>query len=78
LKKSKNTEVIAFAQTMERDHKAVTDQALALVKKLKVTPEDNPVSQSLSTQATKEMTTLEARDGAACDKAYVENEGAYH
>ncbi|XKM43709.1 DUF4142 domain-containing protein (plasmid) [Rhizobium ruizarguesonis] len=78
LKKSKNTDVIAFAKTMERDHKAVNDQALALVKKLKVTPEDNPVSQSLSTQATKELTTLEALDGAAFDKAYVENEVAYH
>ncbi|MBY3034843.1 DUF4142 domain-containing protein [Rhizobium laguerreae] len=78
LKKSKNTEVIAFAKTMERDHKAVNDQALALVKKLKVTPEDNPVSQSLSTQAAKELTTLEALDGAAFDKAYVENEVAYH
>ncbi|MBY3238396.1 DUF4142 domain-containing protein [Rhizobium laguerreae] len=78
LKKSKNTEVIAFAKTMERDHKAVNDQALALVTKLKVTPEDNSVSQSLSTQAAKELTTLEALDGAAFDKAYVENEVAYH
>ncbi|WSG99510.1 DUF4142 domain-containing protein (plasmid) [Rhizobium johnstonii] len=78
LKKSKNADVIAFAKTMERDHKAVNDQALALVKKLKVTPEDNPVSQSLSTQATKELTTLEALDGAAFAKAYVENEVAYH
>lgn len=78
LKKSKNADVIAFAKTMERDHKAVNDQALALVKKLKVTPEDNAVSQSLSTQATKELTTLEALDGTAFDKAYVENEVAYH
>lgn len=78
LKKSKNAEVIAFAKTMERDHKAVNDQALALVKKLKVTPEDNPISQSLSTQAAKELTALKALDGAAFDKAYVENEVAYH
>ncbi|MBL0375184.1 DUF4142 domain-containing protein [Rhizobium sp. KVB221] len=78
LKKSKNPDVIAFAKTMERDHKAVNEQALALVKKLNVTPEDNPVSQSLSTQASKELTTLGALDGAAFDKAYVENEVAYH
>ncbi|MBX4968967.1 DUF4142 domain-containing protein [Rhizobium binae] len=78
LKKSKNTEVIEFAKTMERDHKAVNDQALALVKKLKVTPEDNEISQSLSTQASKELKTLDALDGAAFDKAYVENEVAYH
>jgi putative membrane protein len=78
LKKSKNAEVIAFAKTMERDHKAVNEQALALVKKLNVTPEDNAVSQSLSAQASKELTTLDALDGAAFDKAYVENEVAYH
>ena len=78
LKKSKNAEVIEFAKTMERDHKAVNHQALALVKKLNVTPEDNAVSQSLSTQAAKELKTLEALDGAAFDKAYVENEVAYH
>jgi putative membrane protein len=78
LKKSKNADVIAFAKVMERDHKAVNEQALALVKKLNVTPEDNAISQSLSTQAAKELTTLDALDGAAFDKAYVENEVAYH
>ncbi|MBB3138448.1 putative membrane protein [Rhizobium pisi] len=78
LKKSKNAEEVDFAKTMERDHKAVNDQALALVKKLKVTPEDNAVSQSLSTQASKELTTLAALDGAAFDKAYIENEVTYH
>ncbi|MBB3350408.1 putative membrane protein [Rhizobium sp. BK049] len=78
LKKSKNAEVIEFAKTMERDHKAVNNQALALVKKLKVTPEDNKISQSLSAQASKELKTLDALDGAAFDKAYVENEVAYH
>ncbi|PDT16612.1 hypothetical protein CO670_11635 [Rhizobium sp. J15] len=78
LKKSKNADVIEFAKTMERDHKAVNDQALALVKTLKVTPEDNAISQSLSTQASKELTRLDTLDGAAFDKAYVENEVAYH
>ena len=31
---------------MIRDHKAVNDQALALVKKLNVTPEDNDTSKA--------------------------------
>src|SRR6516165_11739657 len=48
LKKSKNKEVRAFADDMVRDHKAVNDKALALVKKLKVTPEDNDTSRSLA------------------------------
>ena len=76
LRKSKNPEVIEFAKTMERDHKAVNEQAL--VKKLNVAPEDNPVSKSLADGATKELAKLEALDGAAFDKAYVENEVAYH
>lgn len=78
LKTSKNAEVIEFAKTMERDHKAVNDQALALVKKLNVTPEDNAISQSLTTTATKERDTLAGMDAAAFDKAYIDNEVAYH
>ena len=42
----------AFAEEMVRDHKAVNDKALALVKKLNVTPADNAVSASLSRAAT--------------------------
>ena len=78
LKKSKNPEVIEFARTMERDHKAVNEQALALVKKLNVTPEDNPVSKSLADGAAKQSAKLDTLDGAAFDKAYVDNEVAYH
>jgi putative membrane protein len=44
LTKSTNPEVIEFANLMVRDHKAVNDQALALVAKLGVTPEDNATS----------------------------------
>ena len=45
LDKSQNTDVRAFAQQMIGDHTMVNEQALALVKKLNVTPEDNPTSQ---------------------------------
>ena len=38
LKTSKNADVIAFANNMVADHQAVNDQALALLKKLGVTP----------------------------------------
>lgn len=78
LKKSKNADVIEFAKTMERDHKAVNEQALALVKKLNVTPEDNDVSKSLNDQAAKELKKLGALHGKAFDKAYIKNEVAYH
>jgi len=78
LEKSKNAEVRQFAETMERDHEAVNQQALALLTKLKVKPEDNATSKSLASAAKTELTTLSKLQGAAFDKAYVENEVAYH
>src|SRR6185369_11389445 len=51
LQKSKNDGVRAFAQQMVGDHTTVNNQALALVKKLNVKPEDNPTSQSLKKEA---------------------------
>ena len=77
LQKSKNEGVRAFAQQMVGDHTTVNNQALALVKKLNVTPEDNPTSQSLKKQADATRNML-AMNGAAFDKAYVDNEVAYH
>ncbi len=78
LKTSKNKEVRDFAQNMVTDHKAVNDKALALVKKLKVTPEDNDTSRALTKQAADKQKQLSALKGAAFDKAYAENEVAYH
>jgi len=76
--KSKNAEVLKFAETMARDHKAVIDQAVALVTKLGVTPQDNAVSKQLLSDADKTMKTLRAKSGKAFDKAYIDNEVAYH
>lgn len=76
--KSKNKEVIAFAKDMLRDHEAVNKQALDLVKKLNVTPEDNATSQALSKAAAAEREKLAGLKGAAFDKAYVDNEVTYH
>jgi putative membrane protein len=78
LAKSKNKEVRAFAQDMERDHSAVNKKALALVKKLKVTPEDNDTSKALVKQAKDKRAELAKLSGAAFDKAYMDNEVAYH
>jgi putative membrane protein len=78
LSKAHNPEVVAFANEMVRDHTAVNDKALALVKKLNVTPEANPTRAALTTQADNERATLAKLDGAAFDKAYVANEVAYH
>ena len=78
LNKSKNKDVLAFAQRMVGDHTAVNDQALALVKKLNFTPEDNPTSKNLTQQAEVTRTKLASLNGAAFDKAYVDNEVTYH
>ena len=78
LKQSKNKEVRAFANDMVRDHKAVNEKALALVKKLNVKPEDNDTSRQLTQQAEAKRKELRALKGAAFDKAYAQNEVAYH
>jgi putative membrane protein len=78
LARSKNRDVRAFAQEMIRDHEAVNAKALALVKKLNVTPEDNPTSTGLSTAANDTLKRLGRLSGPAFDKAYAQNEVAYH
>lgn len=78
IQKSQTQAVVDFANNMIRDHEAVNQQALDLVKKLDVTPQDNATSQSLSKAAADERAKLSALDGAAFDKAYVDNEVAYH
>lgn len=78
LEKSRNQQVRDFAEAMVRDHAAVNVKALALVKKLGVTPEANPTSAALSKGAAEKMAALAKLDGAAFDRAYVGNEIAYH
>jgi putative membrane protein len=78
MQKSTNKDVRAFAEDMERDHKAVNDKALALVKKLGVTPEDNDTSKALTKQAADKRAELAKLSGTAFDKAYIDNEVAYH
>lgn len=78
LAKSHNKAVRSFAQEMVRDHSAVNAKALALVKKLHVTPQDNPTSEALTKAATAERDKLGHLSGAAFDRAYVDNEVAFH
>ena len=77
-KKTKEREVHDFAETMLRDHKAVIEQASALAKKLGVTPKDNAVSQSLLASAEETKKMLRKQRGGDFDKAYIDNEVAYH
>jgi len=75
---STNADVKKFAQLMIDDHTGVNKSATALVTKLKVTPEDNPTSQSLKSDGEKNVAHLKSLKGTAFDKAYIDNEVAYH
>lgn len=77
-KKSKNADVIKFAETMAKDHQSVIDQAVALATRLGVTPKDNATTKSFLAQATKTKAILNSKTGRAFNKAYIDNEVAYH
>lgn len=76
--KGSNAEVKAFGKQMVTDHSGVNKQAVALVTKLKVTPEDNDTSKSLKAGGADNVKNLQTLSGAAFDKAYVDHEVAYH
>jgi len=78
LERSENKAVKAFAADMVGDHEALNKQAIALVKKLRVTPKDNDTSRMLSRNATVRTKELSKLKGVAFDRAYVDNEIIYH
>jgi putative membrane protein len=78
MSKSRVDAVRTFARQMVTDHTGVNKQAVALVTKLKVVPEDNPTSQSLKKAGNDNLKKLGTLNGAAFEKAYIEHEIAYH
>jgi putative membrane protein len=76
--KSHTKDIREFAQRMITDHTGVNKSAVDLVTKLKVTPEDNPTSQSLKSGGEENLKNLKTLKGAAFDKAYIDHEVAYH
>lgn len=76
--KSENPEVKKFAQRMMEDHRSVNQAASELVTRLGVTPEETDTSRSLKQGADATREQLSAMSGAEFDKAYVDNEVAYH
>ncbi len=75
---SKNPRIHEFARTMIRDHAAVNEEALALLQELKVSPQDNFLSQKLSSDADKLVAEMSGLSGDAFDRRYAENELGYH
>lgn len=79
LKKSKNNDVRKFAQTMINDHENIIKSASELAGKLGVTPDDdNAITKSLLDQEKETTDKLEGLSGDAFDKAYIDNEVAFH
>ena len=76
--KSKNADILKFAETMTNDHNAVISQAVALVTKLGVTPLDNAVSKKLNSDADATKKMLRSKSNKDFDKAYIDNEVSYH
>ena len=75
---SNNPKIHEFAKSMIRDHEAVNEQALALLKKLKVSPQDNFLSKQLTTQSDQIVSEMSKLSGAEFDARYAKNELGYH
>ena len=67
-----------FAQLMVTDHTGVNKSAVDLATRLKLTPQENATSKSLKSNGDKTLERLKQLNGAAFDKAYVDNEVTYH
>ena len=65
LQKSKSKAVRDFATSMVKDHRAVNEKALALVKKLKVTPQDNDTSKALTKAGDRLLAEIEGLEPLA-------------
>ena len=78
LRKSKNKEVLAFAQQMVTDHSAVQKSVIELAGKLKLTPVDDATSNGLKSKSVEVKAKLKSLHGKAFDKYYIDNEVAYH
>ena len=77
-KKSKNKDVLAFADMMIKDHTAVRKLGRDLVAKLKVTPTPPGKDFALYIDHTDAMAKLNSATGAEFDKWYIDHEVTYH
>lgn len=75
---TRQAEVKSFAKQMVTDHTGVNKQAGALVKKLKLTPQESDLSKSLKAGGAENIARLKTLKGKDFDKAYVDHEVVYH
>jgi len=78
LQKSKNPQVMEFANQMISDHTSLDKSVSDLAKKLNVTPQESDISNQLSQQAADEAKKQKSLSGKAFDQEYAAHEVAYH
>jgi len=78
MERSANDQVKQFAKRMMEDHAAVNQAAVDLVTRLGVKPEPTDTSRGLAANADKTRKSMRSLSGSEFDKAYVDNEVAYH
>jgi putative membrane protein len=76
-KKSHNKDIVALGKMFVRDHENVRQQGRDLAKKLNVTPTP-PKDFQMYKDHVAAMAKLNTLSGPAFDRAYLENEVAYH
>ncbi|HET7463209.1 MAG TPA: DUF4142 domain-containing protein [Longimicrobium sp.] len=76
--KGTNQKVKDFGKQMVTDHGGVNKQAVALVTRLNVTPEENPTSRQLTQGGEQSRQQLSGLTGAAFDRGYIDHEVEYH
>ena len=78
ISKTKDKQVRDFAQQMITDHSSVQKSVNELATKLNVSPADSDTSNSLKAQAQQMTQKLQGLRGKQFDRAYIDNEVAYH
>lgn len=78
ISKTKDKQVRDFAQQMITDHSSVQKSVNELAAKLNVSPEDSDTSNSLKAKAQQMTQKLQGLRGKQFDRAYIDNEVAYH
>jgi putative membrane protein len=76
--KASNAQIKEFAKRMVTDHAGVNQAARDLVKKLNVAPQESATSKSLKQGGDETLRRLRRLKDAEFDRAYVQNEIAYH
>jgi len=76
--RAQSPKVKEFGQRMVTDHSGVNQSAVALVTRLKVTPEPSDTSKSLQKGGDDNLAALKKLSGAQFDQAYVDHEVTYH